>query len=452
MDTVWQNCWKKACQWARACLKGTLEALDMTLSQERGAGLRLVGKRGRTLITQFGDVRFERRLYREEGEGRYRFLLDEALKLPVKEAVTKVVAKLALSVAAVLPYRRAMKVLAEFLPQFFSATALQRMVRRFGQRVEKAEAQREEATFKNGEIPPMGKECVSRLLVEADGVSVALQRETQRRGEVKVGVAYTGWKPVGYRRYQVEGKVVHAGVEDAETFWERFWLGACKRYDLSSMKYVVINGDGAEWIGEGLMGIPGVMQLDRFHLWRALKLGLGSEDHLACQVYREATEGHWERARELLDTFLSRPDLTAERRDAAAEVYSYMASNLEALQDWRSKVECRPGDRSLGAIEGNVGKLVAIRTKRRGMSWSKKGLHAMAKLLQSVHEEEVATYASPNRATPPQSLTPTPAATPSRKTRAEDTPFQATLPAIRGPHANRPWATLLKSISTPSLN
>ena len=453
LEELEREIWEKACQWARSMLKEALEALDAVLSRGREAGLRLVGKRSRTLITRFGDVSFERRLYREKGTRRYRFLLDEALKLPVKEAVSKVVANLALSVAAVLPYRRAVGVLAEFLPQAFSATAMQRMVWRFGGRVEEAEAQREEATFRDGEVPPMGEVAVSRLLVEADGVSVALQREAQRRGEVKVGVGYTGWKPVGYQRYRVEGKVVHAGVEEPETFWERFWLGACKQYDISGLEYVVVNGDGATWIAKGLMGLPGVMQLDRFHLWRALRSALWGQETLARQVYQEATQGRWERVEALLGAFLSQPGLSPERHKAVTAVYHYMAANREGLSDWRRRVQCHPGDRSLGAMEGNVDKLIAIRTKRRGMSWRKRGLHAMAKLLQSIHEEEMDTYASPCRrrpapqppkAPPPQGL--------QRRTRGQEVPFQATLPAFRGPHASRPWARLLKALSTPSLN
>jgi hypothetical protein len=242
-------------------------------------------------------------------------------------------------------------------------------------------------------------------------------------------------------------------MERPETFWERFWLGACKRYDLSNLTYVALNGDGAKWISEGLMGIPGVMQLDRFHLWRALKSGFGGEDQLASQVYQEATDGGWDKAKALLESFLERPDLSAERLCAAADVYDYMASNRAGLQDWRSRLESQPGDRSLGAMEGNVDKLIAIRTKRRGMSWRKKGVHAMAKLLQSVHEDEVATYASPYRRKPAdQSVTARSTRVLTGKTLCQESPFQASLPGVTGPHANRPWAKLLKAIATPSLN
>lgn len=441
------------CRLAREAMVRFLEALDLALSQGRGAALRLVGKRHRTLVTRFGDVSFERRLYREKGTGRYRFLLDEALALPVREAVSKTVATLALSLAAVLPFRRAVEVLGRFLPQAFSATALQRLVWRFGGRVEEAEALGQEATFGEGEVPQMGRDPVRRLLVEADGVSVALQREKERRGEVKLGVGYTGWRAVGPQRYGVEGKVVHLGVEETEAFWERFWLRACKRYDLSPLEYVVVGGDGAGWIAEGAMGLPGVMQLDRFHLWRALRQALVGQEALAREVYLEATQGRWERVEALLVGVLSRPGLPLEREEAIREVYRYMAANRQALRDWRTRIPCQPGDRSLGAVEGNVDKLIAVRTKRRGMSWRKRGLHSMAKLLQSIHEEELEVYASPCRRRPSLQPVHVPAGkAPQSRGKGREAPLQATLPALRGPHASRPWARLLKALSSPSLN
>lgn len=441
------------CEAGRKMILDVLEGLDLALSQRREPGLRMVGKRSRTLITRFGDVTFERRLYREKVAGGYRFLLDEALGLPIKEAVSKVVANLALDVASVLPYRRAVGVLEKFLPQGFSATALQRLVWRFGERVEEAEARTQEATFEDGEVPPMGQEATSRIFVEGDGVSVALQREEQRRGEVKTGIGYTGWEAVGPDRYQTVGKVVHAGIEDTETFWERFWIEACKRYDLSHLKQVVVGGDGATWVAEGLMGLPGVFQLDRFHLWRGIRQALYGQEALAGQIYHEAIQGSWERVEKLLAGVLSSPDLPPERGEALKSLYQYMAANREGLKDWRLRIQSQPGDRSLGTMEGNVDKLIAIRTKRRGMSWRKRGLHSMSKLLQCSYQGEVGVYASPSRQRPLPGLTFTP---PTRgikvRPKGQDTPFKASLPALTGPHANRPWARVLRALSSPCLH
>ena len=45
-------------------------------------------------------------------------------------------------------------------------------------------------------IPESEGKVVPHLMVEADGVGIALQREKERRTEVKVGIAYEGWEEV----------------------------------------------------------------------------------------------------------------------------------------------------------------------------------------------------------------------------------------------------------------
>ncbi len=432
----------------RDLLRKALETLDLRLSQGRGAGLRLVGKRERTITTRFGDVTFERRLYQEKETGAYHFLLDEATGLPKREGLSSSVIKLALLLAVQMPFRRAVAILRAVLPQAISVTALQKRVWRFGERVEQAEAEKQEATFGDGEVPEMGKERISRLFVEGDGVLVALQRENRRRGEVKVGIGYAGWKRVSQDRYELKGKIAHAGVEEPAVFWERYWLEAAKRYDLSHLKDVVLNGDGANWVREGAMGIPGAIQLDRFHLLRALKQTFCEEGEWASTIYQEATRGNWEGVEILMDSFLSKEDLAPERRQAVEAIHRYLMNNKEGLCDWRLRVEHQPEDRGLGAMEGNVDKLIAVRTKRRGMSWRLKGLHCMAKLLQCFHGGEIELYAYPRRHSHTQLRQ-------QREPRSRDRitqtsrAFGVQLPALAGPHANRPWVRLLRALSNP---
>ncbi|MEK7996243.1 MAG: ISLre2 family transposase [Planctomycetota bacterium] len=431
----------------RELMRQALEAKDEALSRGRRSGLHQVGKRRRTITTLVGDVTFERRLYRDERNRRGCFLLDEAMSLPYRGSLSQGVVTLALSVAAVLPYRRAARVLKQVLPHGVSASTVQKQVWRLGARVEKAEAAEQEAVFGKGEVPEMGKEAVSRLFVEGDGVNVALQREKERRGEVKVGIGYTGWEQVSRDRYRVTGKVVHTGVEKSGAFWERFWLKAYERYDLSGLEYVAVNGDGANWIPEGLMGLPGVVQLDRFHLWESLTGAFGFDDPLAGKIYREATGGTWEGVERLVVKGLSREDISASRREAIAQVYDYLAANREGLRDWRDRVASRPGDRSMGAMEGNIDKLIAIRAKRRGMSWRIPGIHSMAKLQQCVYEGTLDTHACAPRPRPATQAAQKAYA--RRKVSASASPFNARVPALSESAAGRPLARALRALIHP---
>ena len=73
-----QEAYRAGCAHARELGERRLQTLDDELMHNRPKGLRLVGSRGRTLVTRFGDVTVERRLYRDT-DGETVFLLDEYL-------------------------------------------------------------------------------------------------------------------------------------------------------------------------------------------------------------------------------------------------------------------------------------------------------------------------------------------------------------------------------------
>ena len=83
-----------------------------------------------------------------------------------------------------------------------------------------------------------------------DGISIALQREEERRTEIKVGIAYEGWEEVGKGRYKIRAKTAYVGVMGGERFWEGFSFSLAKKYDLSRVGKVIVGSDGAAW-GQG---------------------------------------------------------------------------------------------------------------------------------------------------------------------------------------------------------
>jgi hypothetical protein len=64
-----------------------LEGLEERLFESRSVDWRVVGFRSRTLVTRFGDITFNRRLYMD-GEGDYHFLLDEYMNWKSGQAAT----------------------------------------------------------------------------------------------------------------------------------------------------------------------------------------------------------------------------------------------------------------------------------------------------------------------------------------------------------------------------
>jgi hypothetical protein len=80
----------------------------------------------------------------------------------------------------------------------------------------KAEEREIEEVYEDGVIPESEGKVVSHLFVEADGTSIALQREEARRAEVKAGIAYEGWHKVSRDRYRVKDKTVYSGIMNGE--------------------------------------------------------------------------------------------------------------------------------------------------------------------------------------------------------------------------------------------
>lgn len=296
--------------------------------------------------------------------GKYRFLLDEAIGLRKGSRASPKVEELATFLARYLPFEKCERLTMALLPDGISHTTIHRLV---GKVVDPYLAEEEEEikeVFEGGVIPESEGKVVPHLMVEADGVNIALPREKERRTEIKVGIAYEGWEEVGKERYKLREKTAYTGIMGGERFWEGFSLSLAKQYDLSQVGKVIVGGDGAAWVREGAEVLGGIFQLSRFHLRRALLRGLKGDVELANQVYQACVSGHGA----LADALLVKAQGLARGEDSQdiVRLRGYLIENACGLADYRLGV-AGEGLRGVGAIEGNVDKMVAIRMKKRGM-------------------------------------------------------------------------------------
>ena len=437
-----------ACELAQSAAKVLLERIDEELMKEREEGLEEEGLRGHWVTTRFGDVNIRRRLYRHS-DGNYCFLLDEAMGLRKRSRVSPKVEELATFLASYVPsFEKCERLLRALLPDGISHTTIHRLVGRVVDPYVEQEEREIAAVFEDGVIPESQGKVVSHLMAEADGVSIALQREEERRTEVKVGIAYEGWEKMGKERYRLKEKTTYAGIMDGERFWEGFSLILAKKYDLSQVGQIIVGSDGAAWAREGADFLGGMFQLDRFHLLRALYRGLAPDDSLVGQVYRACTCGDLDRADGLLSQ--AQHKSKGEQVKRIAELRGYLLSNRTGLRDYRLALE---GEelRGLGAIEGNVDKLVATRMKKRGMSWTKRGANRMARLINLRERGQLHLWVNRRDKRDGSQSVPV-----SPKVRSENHKsshgeyrawLEAGLPALYGPHANRPWAQTLSAIA-----
>jgi len=387
--------------------------------------------------TVFGNVRVKRRLYRDSS-GDYRFLLDEKMGLDKGCHTSRKVKELATFISSHFPFQRSEEILRAILPSGISHTSIHRLVGKVADPyLEKEEKEREEV-FEDGVIPESAGRVVPYLFIEADGTNIALQREGARRGEVKAGIAYEEWQEVSKGRYRLKRKTVYCGIMDGDRFWEGLSLVLAKEYDLSKIDRVIVGGDGAPWVKEGAKVLNGIYELDRFHLKRALNQTLQGE--LALEVYQACVGGEVDR----VDGPLIGVQQKASRDEAKeiARLRGYLMENSPGLRHYRLEL-AGAGLRGLGAIEGNIDKLVANRMKKRGMSWTIKGAQRMTRLISLRETGELHPWITHKEGGQSKKITKQ-KSIPLRDTGAW---LEAGLPALHGPHQNRPWVQVLRALS-----
>lgn len=437
MDGDWEErIYAESCEWARKRAETYFVELEEALYEERPAGWEVVGFRSRCLVTRFGEIHFRRRLYRDE-EGRGRFLLDEYLELPQRQLATASVMEAVLTLSGDIGFNKATQHLAKLTAGVLSTSTVWRLKEKVGQKALTVAEAEGEAVYARGEPPyKEGERKVKRLMVEADGVFVRLQREPSKHMEIKCGIAYEGWERLGDEReaYRLQGKRVYVHGAKGLTFWEGAGLAWSHYWDWRYVQQVVVGGDGANWIKAGTAYWDrSVWQLDGFHLARACRRALGRE--AGKEIFQFMRTGDFDAAQAFWQ------EASPSKQKAAKPAIRWLSHLLarQEGQDWRIQTPCDDeAMRGLGAMEGNIAHLIADRMKDKGRSWSRHGALHMAILRQLLLNDELKTWC---RRQPLALPIQKPAQKPKRH-RQRDTAswMQAPVPALHGPHSQRPWA------------
>lgn len=437
----------RAIEWAREAFKHFLEQIDSLIRRYRPASFRIAHKRSVWYRTCLGPIKVNRRLYQDK-DGKYRYLLDELIGMDKYRHTTVAVKGIACRLAGEMPFRKSAEILKGITPIDLSHQTIHRIVQA-ALADSQDDADRATAWFEEtGELPQTGGRKADRLMIEADGVVLPLQRQAARKVEVKLGIAYEGWQKVGKDRYCTVNKAFYADISGADQFWAGMTLKLHQKYDLSATQYVV-GGDGAAWIKEGADYFGGRYQLCRYHLNRALCHALGHDRKTLGAVQHQCSQGNFETALTALKE--AADGAQNEKSKDIRRVIRYIVSNASGLKDYREDLSKHDGSlRRTGAIEGNIDKLIVRRMKNQGMSWSPQGIRRMLWLRTNIREGTLTDCLRTNKSN--STLLKLPAKQVNRvidRTMKIDYAnyFSARLPAISGPHQSRPWVELLKSLS-----
>ena len=452
-----ENQLEEARQWEskvfqQVCIAGQRKAseylglLEESLFAQRPTGWRVVGFRERTLVTRFGEVRLRRRLYQDR-LGEYHFLLDEYLGLNANQAATPEMQAMCTMLCGEVSFRKAADFLEQWMTGQLSHSTCWQLLQRTGEAAAEARAEEVEAVFSRGEpIAQAGERCIERLYMEADGVYVRLQRQSQKHLELCSAIAYEGWERLcGAREgYRLREKQVYCHVGDRVSFWGGVSLAWAHKWDLRQVREVIIGGDGAAWIRSGVEEFSGATwQLDGFHLARACRQAFGAQ--AGRELYQRLRTGAAAKMQASLSQTPVREGKQAQRASRWVEKVTQEKWGL----DWRVRQGAILEDaRGLGCMEGNQAQLLAARMKGKGRSWSPQGAYYMAKVQELLTNDEVQHWCYRKKRIEKS---------PARFTRhprspliAPDQWLQATVPALYGPSANAPWVKWLRQLIHPT--
>ena len=385
-----QEIFRNICELGQITTAKVLEEYDSYLKEARDRKVyRDKGYRRTTIKTVYGEVSYRRSVYEtmdEYGTRKYVYLLDEMLSLENVGLISENYAALLVSEVTELSYRECAEKVTAMTGQSISAMGVWNVIQKLGEKVCEEEKQLVD-NHKAGMI--RGEREAPVLFEEADGVWLDLQGKDRKarsfsKAEMKVGIAYDGWKDRGNGRYELDGKVVTAGFGKAADFHKAMEASIAREYDLEKTDLRLLNGDGAPWIKK----VPDkstVFQLDPFHRNQAIREKIG--DKRARKLIYEYLESR--QIDELLD-FLgvykdSIPD--EDWRIKAGELLEYFTKNKDGLLPYQEQdidiPECPKGlcYRNMGTMENHISGIIAHRMKHRHGAWSIKGGNHLAKIL-----------------------------------------------------------------------
>ena len=171
--------------------------------------------------------------------------------------------------ACITSYRNTAKNITELSGQSISHGGAWDVVQALGEKIKE-----DEAIYVNKleQDELFGEKEVPVLFEEADGVYINIQgkdRLISGKLEMKVAVAYEGWKEVSKNRFELINKTAYAGFENATEFYKKKEAMIAKEYNTDEIELRILNGDGATWIKHN-MDDTVHYQLDPYHKNKAI--------------------------------------------------------------------------------------------------------------------------------------------------------------------------------------
>jgi len=426
-----------------------LEFLDNKLRNQRPRGeLSNCGKRSKYLLTLLGNITYSKHLYRDK-KGNYHCLLDEKLGLQPNQRTSTHYQKITgLFSFLAGSYRNAQRFLEYCYGDSLSFECIRQQVQHQGTQIQQLEEYAFDQNLEDALKSTITSTPVKSdpLYLEVDGTMIHLQKQQKKKAELKLAIIHKGKEkryPAGNSNAKkLKDKLAYAGLGPADQFMAQVSLLAEEKFQVYDHNLILVGGDGATWIKEGAKDyFPNcIYQLCPFHLKRKLTQTLSYNRSQKSQVSLLLQEGNIPEALLLLEEEKSR---NAQKKDELNELITYLINNAEGINAVdRLKKAGLPVD-TMGAIEGNIDKILANRFKKRGMSWSPSGALNLAKVGQLIINDDWDDFWPSEPEVLLKQIDPKEEYHFPKEDKYDR---QYSLPVLVGPHQDRNWVKQLKEL------
>ncbi len=350
------------------------EELDYQILKSRKKVWMVKDIRERTIYTPWGLLTFRRRRYQNKITKKYKFLLDEKLKLEKYKFVTCKYRKLALF------YYKVFKSYKEIALNVYGGQVSKMSIHRF------IEEQEPEFGMQNYKCENDGI-----LWINADGLWLnrhSSSKEPQSKVEVKNFAFFTGRSVDRNKRHKLDGRVLKSFIEE-----DRASMVIELRKIISGfedVREIRLIGDGANWIKGIAKELNATYYIDKFHIRKALRDVYGKYNYRqALNIYSRNNHGRWLKVRLL--RLLANPK-TGEVNSKHLKLIGYLVNNHQAYIRACS-------DHTIGVIEAMQAHFVARYLKNQRKGFNMKTLTNILSVLTSwangswsfeaIHRQEV---------------------------------------------------------------
>ena len=342
----------------RKTLVGILETIDLTLfeSQRRKQEYETKDLRKRTIITDYGNIEYYRRYYRNKQNKEYIYLTDEKMGIEKNERIMKDVQSKIIELAHDISYLKTGKKVVG--SEEISPTTVMKKVRQEELKVETQEEKKE----------------IKRLYIEADEDHVS--ERGNKIGMPKLIYVHEGNYRKGNRNVLKNVHYIGCLGKNSEELWLEVAEYIDKKYDVKKIEKVYICGDGASWIKEGLNWIEkSEFVLDRFHLLKYINQATVDYPEYRSKIWYNINIFDPVSVESIFKEILEKT-IEEKRKEKVLYSYKYVMNQWKGIEIYETEGKYLKGC----SAEGHISHVYADRMSSRPRTWSDDGIDKMSRL------------------------------------------------------------------------